>query len=138
MSYLNYFPRFMKQYLFLAVFSIVSTCCSGQIFVNDVDINRTDSIKIVEVYINRRVIRNVVNVYVDFGQKDNFYAKSFGNQTDNLIITYPGTKKKMVFKSTAAVLNFFERNNWEYLDGFAESSSADSGYYYYFKKRPTR
>ncbi|GGB97463.1 hypothetical protein [Dyadobacter sediminis] len=125
----------MKPYLLLALFSILPACCSAQIFVGDVDINRADSIKIVEVYINRRVLRNMVNVYVDYGQKDNFNAQSLGYRTDNLIIMQPETKKKMVFKSTAAVLNFFERNHWEYLDGFAENAAADSGYYYYFKKR---
>jgi hypothetical protein len=125
----------MKTYLFLAVFSLVSTLCAGQIFVGEVDINRVDSIQIVELCIDRLVPKNRVNVYVDFGQRDNSNAQSLGNKTDELIINEPGTKKKMVFKSTAAVLNFFERNNWEYLDGFVETSRGISAYYYYFKKR---
>ncbi|TDE09590.1 hypothetical protein [Dyadobacter psychrotolerans] len=124
----------MKSFILLAILFCLSTLCFGQILVGDVDINQVDSIKIAEVYVNRRAVKNVVHVYVDFGQRDNLNAKSVGNRIDDLLILDPETKRKMVFKSTGSVLNFFERKGWEYINGFAENTPDGSGYYY-FRKR---
>lgn len=124
----------MKVYC-LAVMFFVPMFCAGQIVVGEVNINAVDSIKIVEVYINReRAFRNFVNVFVDYGQKDNFYSVGIVKQTDNSIVE-PGTKTKVIFKSTAAVLNFFQRNNWEYFDGFADGRPGSTSFYYYFRKK---
>ena len=113
----------------------MSTLGFGQIWVGDVNINQEDSIKIVEVYVNRRALKNIVHVYVDFGQRDNMNAMSLGNRSDDLLILDPETKRKKVFISTSAVLNFFEKNGWEYINGFAENSPENAGSYYHFRKR---
>lgn len=124
----------MKSF-FLAIAFLMPVLCSGQIYVGEVNINAVDSIRIVEVFIDReRAFMNFVTAFVDYGQKDNFNAQIIRKQTDNSIVE-PGTNKKVVFKSTAAVLNFFQRNNWEYFDGFAGNRTGAPGFYYYFKKR---
>lgn len=121
--------------IFLVIAFLMPALCSGQIFVGEVNINAVDSIRIVEVFIDReRAFMNFVTAFVDYGQKDNFNAQIIRKQTDNSIVV-PGTNKKVVFKSTAAVLNFFQRNNWEYFDGFAENRTGATGFYYYFKKK---
>ncbi|MEO6686162.1 MAG: hypothetical protein ABIN24_09360 [Dyadobacter sp.] len=125
----------IKQIILLLSLTLMSKLCFGQILVGNVDINRVDSIRIVELYVNRRALKNIVHVYVDFGQRDNLNAMSVGNRSDDLLIVEPLTKKKMVFTSTGAVLNFFERNGWEYINGFAENTGGTAGNYYHFRKR---
>ena len=127
----------MKRFLLIGCMAMVPSFTFGQIVVGEVDINRADSVKIVEVYVDRRAFKNLVHVYVDFGQKDNFNARSLGNSSEDLVIMDTGTKKKKVFKSTAAVLNFFEKNGWEYMNGMIENTSETSGHYYYFRRRQT-
>ena len=128
----------MKSLILLASLISLSTFSFGQIFVGDVDINRVDSIKIVEVYVNRRALRNIVHGYVDLGQRDNSNAQSLGNRSDDLLILESETNKKMIFISTGSVLNFFERNGWEYINGFAENTTDAAGYYYHFRKRQAK
>jgi hypothetical protein len=125
----------MKRLLLVGCLALTSSFTFGQIIVGGVDINRADSVKIIEVYVNRRALRDLVHVYVDYGQKDNFNAQSLGNSNDVLVILDPETNKKKVFKSTAAVLNFFEKNGWEYTNSLIENTPETSGYYYYFKRR---
>ena len=125
----------MKQFISFVCLALVSTMGYGQILVGQVDINKTDSIRIVEVYINRQALKNIVHVYVDFGQRDNLAAGNLGIRSDDLLILEPDTKRRKVFTSTAAVLNFFERNGWDYLNGFAENEPDTPGYYYHFRKR---
>jgi hypothetical protein len=125
----------MRRFLLVGCLALMSSVTFGQIIVGGVDINRADSVKIIEVYINRSAFKNVVHVYVDFGQKDNFNAMSIIGNNDDLIIKDPETKRKRIFKSTAAVLNFFEKNGWEYMNSLIESTPETSGYYYYFRKR---
>jgi hypothetical protein len=125
----------MKRFLLIGCLALMSSFTFGQIVVGDVDINRADSVKIVEVYVNRRAFRNLVHVYVDYGQKDNFNAQSLGNLNDGLVIMDPLTNRKKVFKSTVAVLNFFESNGWEYMNSLIENTPETSGYYYYFRRR---
>ena len=125
----------MKLFKLIACLIFLSTFSFGQVFVGGLDINSADSIKIVEVYVNRRALRNIVHVSVDFGQRDNLNAMSIGNRSDDMLILEPETKKRMVFTSTAAVLNFFERNGWKYINGFADNTPDKAGYYYHFRKR---
>jgi hypothetical protein len=125
----------MKQFIFLSLLLLVSTLGFGQILVGDVDINREDSIRIIEVYVDRKAFKNIVHVYVDYGQRDNLNALSLGNKSDDLLIVDSESKKKKVFISSGAVLNFFEKNGWEYINGFAENTSETAGNYYHFRKR---
>ena len=125
----------MKQFVLLAGLTFMSTLAFGQIWVGEVNINQEDSIRIVEVYVNRRALKNVIHVYVDYGQRDNMNAMSLGSRSDDLLILDPETKRKKVFISTSAVLNFFEKNGWEYINGFAENIPESAGNYYHFRKR---
>lgn len=128
----------MKSFILSAILVFLSTLSFGQIFVGDVDINLVDSIKIVEVYVDRRAFKNIVHVYVDYGQKDNLNAISIGNRSSYLLVLEPVTKRKKVFISTGGVLNFFERNGWEYINGFAENGPDIGGNYYHFRKRAVK
>ena len=125
----------MKSSVFFAIFSLLSSFSYAQVFVAGVDINAADSINVIEVFIDRRMSRKSVDVYVDFGQKDNSNALTITSNSDNLMITVPGTKKKMAFKSTAAVINFLENNNWEHYNNLAVDSGTFAGFYYYFRKK---
>ena len=127
----------MRQFIFLSFFLLVSTLGFGQILVGGVDINREDSIRIIEVYVDRRAFKNIVHVYVDYGQRDNLNALSLGNKSDDLLIVDSESKKKKVFISSGAVLNFFEKNGWEYINGFAENAPGAAGSYYHFRKKHT-
>ena len=125
----------MKSSVLFVVCSLVSLFSYGQVFVGEVNINAVDSINVIEVFIDRRLSRKSVDVYVDFGQKDNSNALGIGNQSDYLMITIPQSKKKMVFKSTAAVINFLENNNWKHYDNLSISTGPFAGFYYYFRKK---
>lgn len=125
----------MKRFFLIGCLALMPSFAFSQIVVGEVDINRADSVKIVEVYVDRRAFKNLVHVFVDFGQKDNFNARSLGNLNEGLVIMDTETKKKKTFKSTAAVLNFFEKNGWEYMNSVIENTSETSGHYYYFRRR---
>ena len=127
----------MKLFKLIACLIFLSTFFFGQIFVGGLDLNSADSIRIVEVYVNRRALRNIVHVSVDFGQRDNVCAECLGTRGDNLVLE-PETKRKMAFVSTAGMLNFFERNGGEYVNGFADIAPHKAGYYYHFRKRQVK
>lgn len=128
----------MKSLIFFIAFSLLSSFSYAQVVVGDVDINAADSVNVIEVFIDRRMSRKSVDVYVDFGQKDNSNALTIVGNSDNLMITLPGTKKKMVFKSTAAVINFLENNNWEHYNNLSVDTGNFAGFYYYFRKKTTK
>jgi len=125
----------MKNYFLLSVLFIVSMSSQAQVIVGKVDVNLVDSIRIVEVYIDRPAARKVVSVALDYGQMDNSMFGTIGIRNDDFRIMDPKTNSKMVFKSTAAVINFMDRNNWDHYDTVAITSGSSAGFYYYFKKR---
>ena len=125
----------LKSCILSAALLFLSTQSSAQIFVGDVDINKQDSISVVEVYVGRRGPGNWVLVHVDYGQQGNATVKGLGSRNDQSTIIDPESRTRIIFKSTAAVLNFFERNNWDYVNSLSKNDPDSSGFYYYFKKR---
>jgi hypothetical protein len=130
---------FMKPFLFSTVLSLFPLFSFGQLFVGNVDINSADSVQVIEVYIDRGTFGKSVRAYVDFGQRDNSMAQNVIGRNDNMLITEPVTGEKKVFKSTAAVLNYLESNQWEHYHGLIETVKGTStNFYYYFRKRTVR
>ena len=99
----------MKPHILIAIFCLIPLFCHGQVFVGNVNINDNDTINVIEVLVDRRGSRKSIEVFVDFGQKDNSNSNSVGVKSDDLLITNPQNKKKVTFRSTAAVLNFLEK-----------------------------
>jgi hypothetical protein len=128
----------MRPIFFFIAFSLVSLLSFGQIIVGTTDINRADSIQVVEVFIDRGTFGKSIRAYVDFGQRDNYQAQNTLSRNDNMMITDPATREKKIFKSTAAILNFFESNNWEQYNSLIETVRGTSNFYYYFRKRTIR
>lgn len=116
----------LTSFIFLAI-----SPCFSQVFVKGVNINELDSVKIIEVMIDIRSTRKGVDVFVDYGQKDNSEAFDLASKSDGLRIFNPGQNSKMFFKSTGAVLNYLERNGWEFIDTKVQSSQ----HFYYFRRK---
>lgn len=125
----------MKKYLLLTTSLLFAVFSYGQVIVAGLDVNKLDSVKVVEVLIERGAIRRSVDVYLDFGQKDNSGYRTIGIKDDDLRILDPLTGRKMVFKSTAAVINFMEKNNWEHYDTVTMTGSSSWSAYYYFRRK---
>ena len=125
----------MKKYLLIISFILISLSSFGQIFVGDVDINQADSVSVIEVYVDRTPFKSV-DVYVDFGQKDNSRAGGLGSRDADLRINDPVTKNRMNFKSTVAVLNYFDKNGWEQFDAnLALMRGNTIGSFFYFRRK---
>jgi hypothetical protein len=107
----------------------------AQLFVGDVDINQDEKIKIIEVLITSKMTSKSINVFVDYGQKGNFYADSWDNNASNQRIIDPVTKKEVRFASTAALLNFMEANGWQHYNSLALDEKGGGGFYYYFRRK---
>jgi len=107
----------------------------SQVVVGNVDINKADDIRIVEVLVAEKFSNKSVNVFVDFGQKSNFKSGNLDNNSENQRIVDPETKKEIQFKSASALLNFMETNNWEHYDSAVVRDNSEKLFYYYFRKR---
>ncbi len=129
----------MKAYfLFLSLFTICPAI--GQVL-GSVDISHLDSIQTVEVFIERPAGK-WLDVFLDYGQADNSnYATIIGGSRAALTIVDGTTGKKILFKSTASVLNFMNRHQWEHYDTVAAVETTvfgalkQSGYFYYFRRK---
>jgi hypothetical protein len=124
------------RYLFSLIFFVMLALPSvSQIVVGNVDINKADSVRIIEVLIAEKLSNKSVNVFVDFGQKSNFRSGYLDNNSENQRIVDPETKKEIRFKSASALLNYMEVNNWEHYDTAVVRDKSEQSFYYYFKKR---
>jgi hypothetical protein len=127
--------RLMKHFFIPIVFVLTSIPTFGQLFVGKVDLNRSDSIKVIEVLIAEKMANKYVDVYVDFGQKSNFRAGSLDNNSDDQRIIDSTTAKPVRFKSTSAVLNLLEANNWDHYDSVIIADRGERLFYYYLRKK---
>jgi hypothetical protein len=125
----------METNLLTAFLLLLPFLSKAQVVVGGVDISNADSIQVIEVFVDRRSWKNV-DAYVDFGQRDNSKVLGLGARADEMKIMDPKTKRKIVFKSTASVINFLEKNDWvHYSNNLALNGGADVGGYYYFRKK---
>jgi hypothetical protein len=124
----------MKRFFLSVIFFLTGFVSYGQIFVGAADINRLDSVRVIEVVLDRRTSRKSIDVFVDYGQWDNSNSLGIGGRGDNVIVKDPRTKEKVLFKSAAAAINFFERNGWEHYDTVRDRSINDVAYYYFRRK----
>lgn len=125
------------RFLFALCFVL---CAHGgvfaQVLVGDVDINKEENVRIVEVLITERFSSKSVNVFVDYGQKTNFRANSFDGDDKGRKIFDPELKKEKAFASTAALLSFMESNGWEHYDSLMfRDDNRVAAYYYYFRRK---
>jgi hypothetical protein len=126
----------MKHIFLFSAFFLISKFSFCQVVVGKVDINLDDNIQIIEVLIDRGMSRKSIHVYVDYGQKDNSLANNILlRNDDDMAVTNTETNQKYVFKSTAAALNFFEKNNWEHYNSLIETVKGYSEFYFYFRKK---
>ncbi|MCF0052637.1 hypothetical protein LXM25_21375 [Dyadobacter sp. LJ53] len=125
----------MKHFFMPIVLALISLPTFGQLFVGKVDIDKSDSIKVIEVMIAEKMSNKYVDVYVDFGQKSNFRAGSIDNNPDDQRITDSTTGKPVRFKSTTDVLNFLEAHNWDHYDSVIIADRGERLFYYYLRKK---
>ncbi|MCF0063246.1 hypothetical protein MUK70_10285 [Dyadobacter chenwenxiniae] len=125
----------MKHFFMPIVLALISLPTFGQLFVGKVDIDKSDSIKVIEVMIAEKMSNKYVDVYIDFGQKSNFKAGSIDNNPDDQRITDSTTGKPVRFKSTADVLNFLEAHNWDHYDSVIIADRGERLFYYYLRKK---
>lgn len=123
----------------LILVPIVILCSLGhafaQVFVGDVDINKDEKIRIVEVLVTERLTRKSINVFVDYGHKTNFKVGNIETDEKAQLITDPTTKKEIPFASSAALLNFMESRDWEHYDTVTLRDNGSADFYYYFRKK---
>lgn len=125
----------MKSCLLLPVFILAAMSSFGQVFVGNVDINKDEKIKIIEVLVAEKLSGKSVNVFVDFGQKTNFKAGNLNNDASDQRIMDPETKKEMSFRSTSVLLNYLESNHWEHYDSLIFPDKASGAFFYYFRRK---
>ena len=125
----------MKTIFLSIICSFFCYVSFGQIYVGHVDITRLDSLRVIEVVIDRRGSGKTIDVFVDYGQKDNTNSLGMITRSDNVMMKDPRTQEKVIFKSTAAAINFFEQNGWMHYNTIMDRSISDVGYYY-FRKSP--
>lgn len=124
----------MKHISIILIFVVISIPSFGQLFVGKVDINESDTIKVIEVLITEKMSNKYVDVYVDFGQKSNFRAGSLDNDPSDQRITDPATGKPIRFKSTIDVIQFLKANTWDHYDSVVIPDKGERSFYYYFKR----
>ena len=125
----------MRHFFLLIIFVSLSIPSIGQVSVGNVDINQSDSIKIVEVLVAEKLSKKFVDVFVDFGQKTNFKSGYLDNKADDQRITDAAAKRQIQFKSAAALLNYMEARNWQHYDSQIMHDSGRNLFYYYFRKK---
>ncbi|WP_221392878.1 hypothetical protein [Dyadobacter sp. NIV53] len=125
----------MKFCLLFFVFLLAFSFSYSQVFVGNVDINRDEKIKVIEVMVVDWTLRKNVRVFVDYGQKSNLNAANLANNSENQKITDPVSGKEKVFVSAASLLNFMESNNWEHYNSVIQTESNSSAFFYYFRKK---
>ncbi|MEO6286860.1 MAG: hypothetical protein ABIN80_05320 [Dyadobacter sp.] len=125
----------MKYLITLTILVSIALPSMGQLLVGNVDISKSDSVKIIEVLITERMSNKYVDVFVDFGQKSNFRSGYLENNSDDQRFNDATTKKPIRFKSTTAVLNYLEINNWEHYNSVVIADRGERQFYYYFRKK---
>ncbi|CAG5067785.1 hypothetical protein DYBT9623_00512 [Dyadobacter sp. CECT 9623] len=127
--------KLVKRLFIPTIFVLASMPSFGQLFVGKVDINGSDSIKVIEVLIAERMSNKYIDVYVDFGQKSSFWVGSIGNDSGDQRIIDNTSGKPVRFKSTSAVLNLLEANNWDHYNSVIIADRGERLFYYYFRKK---
>lgn len=111
----------LTAFIFLAN---ISETTAQRIFVNDVDINELD-LEYVELLVTTKLLNPTkVKVYVDYGQK--WMAK-------RQLIMNPD-KKTIPFNSGMHVLNFMDKNGWDYIEQTVVLDGGNTTYKYLLKK----
>ena len=126
----------MKNFIHICIFLFASANAFSQIIVGKVDINSMDSVRLVEVFVERSTAIKSVDVYLDYGQNDNSNYAIIGVRNTNQRIMDPATNSKMIFRSTVSVLSFMEKNGWEHYESVALREGSRFGVFYYFKRKP--
>ncbi|REA56553.1 hypothetical protein DSL64_26430 [Dyadobacter luteus] len=117
----------MKRTFLLIALLTSSILSFGQVIVGEVDINQIDDLEVIEVLVDNRSLIRSVDVMVDYGHLQN-EVNAWGKRLESRI-TDPDTKERMVFKSSAHVINFLEKRGWKNYSVVTR----EGVFYYYFR-----
>lgn len=116
----------MKQILLPALL-ISSLPSFGQLLVGDVNINLIKEVYVCEVVIREKLMSKDIDVTFEYGQP---------RKADRYIIDR-AKKKNKEFETIAEVINYMEKEGWEYVNSYTYYAQKESPMYrYYFKRKP--
>lgn len=116
----------MKRITLLFVGAMMSFVGYSQVFVNDVDINKSENVKYVELLGTGKFLSTKLVVSVDYGQP----KKLFKSQ---MIKDLSGETQD--FNSMIDALNFMELNGWEFVNNYTVTVGQQSVYHYLLRKK---
>jgi len=112
---------------FIATFALIlfAFAAQCQVLVDDVDVNKLDHVKYVELVGQQKFLSMKIVVNVDYGQA----YKPFKQQR-----VQDMNGKNMAFNSMIDALNFMEANGWEFVNNYA-TQTTDSSIFHYLLRR---
>lgn len=116
----------IRTILLFFVMGFCSLTAFGQVFVNDVDINKT-KVKYVQIVARANLAGRVV-VLVDFGQAPEWKNPKIRDRDG----------KTMKFESVIGALNFMENNGWEFVDTYALTVGNNNVYHFLLRRRGSK
>jgi len=118
--------------LFILACILLSSSSSAQVFVEELNLNESEDISIIEVFLRTRYNKGTT-VNIDYGQWQQPRVIDFYCLPKETINESNG--EQIVFNSKIHALNFFESNGWDLIEinnnNTEESNLINS---YYFKK----
>jgi hypothetical protein len=118
----------MKTTFLLIALLSSSLFSFGQVIVGEVDINQIEDLEVIEVLVDNRSLIKSVDVMVDYGQVQNA-VNAWGKRLESRFVD-PDTQDRMVFKSSAHLINFLEKRGWKNYSVLTK----ENVFYYYFRR----
>lgn len=116
--------------IILGLFLFLGFIAQAQVTVASININDIEDVNYIRVQVSPRLLLNRIDVAVDYGQeRGSFFGRQEVKDKEGKIIK---------FRSTAHVINFMDKNGWDYVN--EEVIWIENGYYisyYLFKKEDT-
>jgi hypothetical protein len=116
----------MKKITLLIIVIMMSFVSYAQVFVNDVDINKLEGVKYVELLGTSKFLSTKLVVSVDYGQEQKLF-KSQRIKDDS--------GKTQDFNSIIDALNFMELNGWEFVNNYTVTVGQQNVYHYLLRKK---
>lgn len=117
----------MKKLLFL-IGIVIAINTSAQIKVDNIDLNTMPDLKYCEIVgTDVGLLKKKIIITIDYGQEDKAFDKA------SVIQDKDG--KSVVFHSMIDALNFFEKNNWQYVNQYVITNTNNSSIYHFLLKK---
>lgn len=112
--------------LALVLCAFVSHC---QVVVNDVDINKLEHVKYVELLGQQKFLSMKIVVNVDYGQAFQLFKPQKIQDMNG---------RNMAFNSMIDALNFMEANGWEFVNNYAVQTNDSSVFHYLLRRKENK